>query len=227
MDCQARGRKVRIIHHCETLYHQRARRIVVTRRPGDGTRQKSATHAELARYEVPILPGKPIPVATSRRWLLQVHLPHDPCRQELRTAVPSSGSAPGGSPGSYRFGALCERLCLVWSVHLPEQGRVVFQGGDVRMIRRERFLRNRQGTLVERFGLRIASLRPVEECQVMEGSGCAGIVRRERLLADRQGTLVERFSFLVPALVVVEHRQTVQAPGESDRVRFKHLFTQS
>src|SRR5215472_10533980 len=43
------------------IRRQRARRIVVIRLPGDGVRQKSATSAEPARYEVSIPLRKPTP----------------------------------------------------------------------------------------------------------------------------------------------------------------------
>jgi hypothetical protein len=55
----------------------------------------------------------------------------------------------------------------LWSVHLSEQRGIVFQGGGVEVIRRERFLLDRQGALLERFGLLRVPLSLVEECQVI------------------------------------------------------------
>ena len=60
------------------------------------------------------------------------------------------------------------------------------------MLRPERLLPDRQGSLVERPGLRVAALGPVKFGQVVEVRRELGMLRPERLLVDRQGAIIER-----------------------------------
>ena len=61
------------------------------------------------------------------------------------------------------------------------------------MVGAELLLENRQGALVEGFGLPIAPHRVIEPRQSVEAGGGGGMVGAELLLANRQGALVEWF----------------------------------
>ena len=57
---------------------------------------------------------------------------------------------------------------------------------------------------MERFGLGVAALGPVQFGQVVEARGDRWMLRPERLLLDRQGSLVEWLGLGVAALVLVQ-----------------------
>ena len=59
---------------------------------------------------------------------------------------------------------------------------------------------------VERLGLGVAALGPIQLGQVVEGRADAGVVGAERLLANRQRALVQRLGLGVAALALVQIR---------------------
>ena len=86
-------------------------------------------------------------------------------------------------------------------------------------------LTDSERSLVERRGLLILSLAPVEQGQVIEGGSGRGMLRPQGLLSDSERALVERLGLLVLASTPVDRRQSVQAAGEIDMLRLRHLFT--
>jgi hypothetical protein len=61
---------------------------------------------------------------------------------------------------------------------------------DIGVLGAKRLLANRQAALVERLGLRIATLVVVEHRQVVEAGGDLAVLGAERLLPDREAALV-------------------------------------
>jgi predicted ATPase len=91
---------------------------------------------------------------------------------------------------------------LLWSVQLSQQCGVVFQGGGgVGVVRRERFLADRQGVLEERFGLLRAPLILVEQRQVIENDTKIGVIGAERAFSNGQGLLQEMDSLRILRLL--------------------------
>jgi hypothetical protein len=72
------------------------------------------------------------------------------------------------------------------------------------MIFAQRLLTNVERSLVERFGLHVLPLFPIERRQVVETDGGVRMVFAQRLLADVESALVERFGFPVFPLRGVE-----------------------
>src|SRR5437870_1591104 len=54
-----------------------------------------------------------------------------------------------------------------------------------------------QCTLVERFGLAVLALVPVEQCQLVECIRYVGMIGAKHLLTDGEGTLVEGLGFSI------------------------------
>ncbi len=79
-------------------------------------------------------------------------------------------------------------------------------------------------TLVERLGLGVAALAPLEHGQVVERGADIGVVGAERLLADREGALVERLGLGVAALGPVQLGQVVERRGDIGVVGAQRLF---
>jgi len=59
------------------------------------------------------------------------------------------------------------------------------------MLRAKRFLIDNQCSLVERYGLFVLALNPVEACQIVEAGSGAGMVRWKCFLVGGQRSLVE------------------------------------
>ena len=64
----------------------------------------------------------------------------------------------------------------------------------------EELFPQRQGRLVERFGLAVAPLRFVQAREIVEAGGDIGMGLAEELFQQRQGLLVERFGLAVAPL---------------------------
>src|SRR5436190_2144093 len=82
-----------------------------------------------------------------------------------------------------------------------------------------------QCTLVERFGLAVLALVPVEQCQLVECIRYVGMVGAKHLLTDGERTLVERFGLAVLALVMIEHCQIIETERYVGMIGAKHLLT--
>ena len=72
------------------------------------------------------------------------------------------------------------------------------------MLRAERLLADGEGAFVQRLGLGVAALRPVERREVVETGGDIRVLRAERLLADGEGAFVQRLGLGIAALRPVE-----------------------
>ena len=71
---------------------------------------------------------------------------------------------------------------------------------DIRVLRTERLLADGEGAFVQRLGLGIAALRPVEHREVVETGADIRVLRAERLLADGEGAFVQRLGLGIAAL---------------------------
>jgi len=73
---------------------------------------------------------------------------------------------------------------------------------------------DRQGPLIEGFGLSVLALGGIEPRQVVEVPGQVAVLRAQGLFPDRQGLLIEGFGLHVLALGSVERPQFVEGPGQ-------------
>ena len=78
------------------------------------------------------------------------------------------------------------------------------------MIGTERFLADRQRSLVQRFRIGIAPLLVVQERKIVQRRCDIGMIGTERFFAYRQRALVQRLGIGIATLVVVENRKIVQ-----------------
>src|ERR1700683_3936644 len=92
------------------------------------------------------------------------------------------------------------------------------------MVRSERLLVDREGTLEERLGVCIVALSPVQPGEVVEADGDGRMVRSERLLVDREGALVERLGVGIAALNTVQQGEVVETDGDGRMVRSEGLL---
>jgi hypothetical protein len=70
-----------------------------------------------------------------------------------------------------------------------QRREVVEVCADDRVVGAERLLRDRKRALVERFGLGVAALVPIELGEVVGARADVGVVRAECLLGDRKRAL--------------------------------------
>jgi hypothetical protein len=92
------------------------------------------------------------------------------------------------------------------------------------MVRSERLLVDREGTLEERLGVCIVALSTVQPGEVVEADGDGRMVRSERLLVDREGALVERLGVGIAALNTVQQGEVVETDGDGRMVRSEGLL---
>ena len=83
-----------------------------------------------------------------------------------------------------------------------------------RMVRRQAFVKDREGACKQRLGLGGAVGSPVEHSEVVEPAGEVGVLGAERLLVDRDGTLEEWLGRLVAAGGLIERSQLVERGGQ-------------
>jgi hypothetical protein len=95
-----------------------------------------------------------------------------------------------------------------------ERGKIAQPLRDIRMVRTERFLVDRQRARVERFCFTVAARDLKEQTKVAQRFGNIGVVRAERLFADRQGAHRERLGLGVTPLHAVEKVQDVEGMGD-------------
>src|SRR6266480_4812323 len=93
------------------------------------------------------------------------------------------------------------------------------------MVGAKHLLVDGQCTLVERFGLAVLALVPVEQCQLVECIRYIGMVGAKHLLTDGERSLVERFGLAVLALLFIECCQTVETVCYVGMIGAKHLLT--
>jgi hypothetical protein len=77
------------------------------------------------------------------------------------------------------------------------------------MVGTSRFLVDHQRLLIERFGIRVATLVVVERSQAANRRRDVGVVRTERLFSDRQRALVKRLGVSVATLAAIELSKVV------------------
>ena len=67
---------------------------------------------------------------------------------------------------------------------------------------------------MQRLGLGIAALLPVEHREVVETGGDIRMLGTERLLADGEGAFVQRLGLGIAALRLVERREVIETGGD-------------
>ena len=72
-----------------------------------------------------------------------------------------------------------------------------------------RRLIDRQRTLVQGLGRRVAALGVIKECQIVEAAGDARVIGAESLLTDRQRALVQGLGLGIAALDAIKLCQAV------------------
>src|SRR5260370_41328680 len=81
-------------------------------------------------------------------------------------------------------------LLLLPAFDLLKQATIVlFYSYCLGVLRAKHLFINSQGALVERRGLLVLALVPVEVCQVVERVRCRGVLRAKHLFIDSQGAL--------------------------------------
>ena len=100
---------------------------------------------------------------------------------------------------------------LVGASGLPQQGRVAIQAcRQIRVLRPQGGLSNRQGPLIQWLRLGIPTSVGVEQCEVIQDKRNVRVVWLQRLLMDCQGPFEEWLGLRVPALPPIDHSETVE-----------------
>lgn len=96
-----------------------------------------------------------------------------------------------------------------FSIGFLQQNRIVLENhDDLGMFRAQRFVDDRQGPLVQRFGFLEFPLIAVKGREVIETLGDIRVVSTQRLLTNGKRTQRQLLGFLVFPLIVVHQRSS-------------------
>ena len=106
----------------------------------------------------------------------------------------------------------------------PQQPRqVVHRDYDVRMLRRQRLLFDRQRPPQQRIGFLEAALQQVHFRQIVHGGGGARVLRPQQFFLNLQRSPEQGLGFLIPALHCVQRCQVIHGGGAA-RFALSGLF---